>query len=100
RQAPLLAKRGRLPLLYALYRARVGAGARYDPKEEQRSLCHGSRKRPGRTARLLPQLDDPHGQCLRGGSTRVPCWLAATRWLTCRLEVDLIAPHRVENARQ
>jgi hypothetical protein len=38
--------------------ARFGAGARYDPKEEQRALKHGSQKRPGSTTRLLLQLDD------------------------------------------
>ena len=58
RQAPLLVQRGWLPLLYALCLARFGAGARYDPKEEQRSLKHGSQKRPGSTTRLLLQLDD------------------------------------------
>jgi hypothetical protein len=46
------------------------------------------------------QLDDPHGPCLRGGSTPGPSWLAATRWLTRRLVVGPITPHRVENARQ
>ena len=49
-----------------------GAGARDDPKEEQRSLCRRLSQRPGRTARLLLQLDDLDGHILLSGRRRAP----------------------------
>jgi len=90
-------RRGRLPLLYALCVARFGAGARYDPKEEQRTLCRGSHKRPGSIARLLLQLDDlDDGLC--GWSPRATGGLAATWSHASRLIVNFITPHRIEQA--